>query len=313
MEFNDIFKSVETLDKNKGYWFVRTDSGLYFNTYVDNGFIAIGWNQITVEDLKTLSKSDIVRKIAESEGYDLEINKEKGIVTSIYNKLKRFQELKKGDLVIIPSDKSTRYAFGVIEDTNIHVNIDSEFDCIYYKRKKVKWLEIKRVKDLDPIFYQIKVSRHAISDISRFDNYIDNVTNNLYTKDGYTHYVIDINTKDDINLKTLLTFVTSIQDLSQKINKEFSFNEDIDSSSIKLYLQSPGIIEIKLFTGKSLIALALIINILSCSDQRTAIELKNNSPKEIGQFMEVNVDTMEVVNQCIRDMEMNQNHMNSLE
>lgn len=309
MEFNEIFKSVETLEKNKGYWFVRTDSGIHFNTYVDNGFVAIGWNQITVEDLKTLPKSKIKSKIAESEGYDLEINKEKGIVTSIYNKIKRFQELKKGDLIIIPSDKSTRYAFGIIEDTDIHVNIDGKFDCSYFKRKKVKWLTIKHVRDLDPIFYQIKVSRHAISDISRFDNYIDNVTNNLYIKEGYTHYVIDINTNDDINLKSLLTFVTSIQDLSEKINSEFSFNEDIDSSSIKLNLQSPGIIEIKLLTGKSLVALAIIISLLSCSDPKAA----TNSPQEIQNFMEVNKDSLEIINQSMKELEIYSDHINSLD
>lgn len=35
----DLIKSVSQIDAQRDYWFVRTDSGIYFETYIQNSFI----------------------------------------------------------------------------------------------------------------------------------------------------------------------------------------------------------------------------------------------------------------------------------
>mgnify|MGYP006141146013 CR=1 FL=1 len=40
--------------KDQEYWFVRTDNGDNYESFLRNGFIGIGWNEITVEDLRKI-------------------------------------------------------------------------------------------------------------------------------------------------------------------------------------------------------------------------------------------------------------------
>ncbi|PTQ92405.1 hypothetical protein C8P68_1125 [Mucilaginibacter yixingensis] len=310
MIFEELINHVNNLQADKQYWFVRTDSGLYFDTYTKHDFIGIGWNQITVEDLHKRSEVEIKTKIAQSEGYDLGITKGKGKVSAIYNKLKRFDSLAKGDIVIIPSASSSRYAFGVIEDSTIYVDSKETNDCSYHKRRKVKWLAIKQVSSLDPVFYQIKVSRHAISNIKRFEKYIDNVTDHLYIKEGYGHFVLDIKTQDDINVKALLTLIESLQELAKQINIEFNLNENIDSSSIRLNLQSPGKIEFKLHSGKTLIILAAVLSIASgCTLNSDQISTADNHKLE--KFVTIHQDTIQQAEQGIDELKVDRDKINA--
>jgi|GEM_PF-4710568 hypothetical protein len=47
-----FLKGTLELEPEKEYWFVRTDSGTYYDTFKENNFIALGWNNITVRDIK---------------------------------------------------------------------------------------------------------------------------------------------------------------------------------------------------------------------------------------------------------------------
>ncbi|MEO3403243.1 hypothetical protein AAFN85_05040 [Mucilaginibacter sp. CAU 1740] len=310
MLFQELIDHVNNLQADKQYWFVRTDSGLYFDTFVENNFIGIGWNQITLEDIRKLSPDQMKDKIAKTEGLDITLSKSKGTVSGIYNKIQRFNNLKEGDIIIVPSRSSSRYAFGVIEDSKIYNDLDQTHNCPYHKRKKVKWLTVKHVSSLDPIFYQIKVSRHAISNIKRFENYIDNVTNHLYIKEGYGHYVLDIKTTDDINVKSLLALIQSIQKLAEDINREFQLNENIDNSSIKLNLQSPGKIEFKVQTGKTLIILAAVLSIASgCAPNNHQMTVQDR--QKLDTFVEVHQDTIRKAETEIEELKVDKSNINA--
>lgn len=298
---NKLIESITELNKDINYWFIRTDSGLYFDTYYDNDFIGIGWNYITVEDLRTKTDVEIKEKIAKHEQLDISINKSKGKVTAIYNKLKRFENLAKGDIIIIPSESSIKYAFGIIEDSNIYVDSDQSNNCEYYKRKKVKWIQKSYVDDLDPIFYKIKVSRHAISDINKYASYIDSVTENLYRKGDYSYFVLDINTKDDINVKSLTTLIDTIQNLLVDINDEFNLGEEPDETTIKLNLQSPGKVIFKLKKGVSLIMLAVLLSIESgCSP--TQGNVTTTEQTKITNFKKVKQKELDTVNKEFNEL-----------
>lgn len=313
MIFQDLVNHVNEMNIEKGYWFVRTDSGIYFDTFVKNNFIGIGWNQITIEDIthSTKAGNEVKSKIAATENIDIELSKGKGKATSIFNKLMRFNSLKKGDLVIIPSRNSSRYAFGVIQDSNIFSDIDNSHNCEYYKRKSVKWLSVEHVDKLDPIFYQIKITRHAISDIRKYANYIDNVTNSLYFKAGFGHFVLDIKTQKGINVITLIELVKSIQSLSEIINNTYDLNEDIDQNSIKLNLQSPGLIEFKLPIGKTLTILAAVLIMASC-DNPDNVNISQPDKENLTELMDVHQETIEKIAVTLDELEVDRERMNTI-
>lgn len=307
MIIDELVKQVAEISNETDYWFVRTDYGQYFETYVDNGFIAIGWNNITLEELQNPNLVDKIRnKLIISENLDESLPKTKGIVTGIINKLKSFIDLKKGDVIIIPSRNSSRYAFGIVQETQIFIDNEQSNDCEYYKRKKINWVTTKSMSQLDPNFYKMRFTQHSISKIDDYSVYIDNVINSLYIKNDNAHFVIDIKTQKDINVISLISLIDNIQLLINDINVHFNLNEQIDKNSIRLNLQSPGQIEFKLPVGKSLITLATILSLTCCNSEPH----KSNSP-EIDTFVEAKTDTINNIRKSMIDLEVNKDKINS--
>jgi restriction system protein len=310
--FENLVESITEIDSKRDYWFVRTDSGIYFETYVENGFIAIGWNEITVQDLEIKTPIEVKAKIAKAKNIDTTLARGKSQASSIYNKLKRFQGLKEGDLVIIPSSNSSRFAFGIIQDNNIYSDSEGKLHCDHVKRRKISWIEVENVNDLDPIFYKIKNTRHAISSINSYDKYIDSVTEVIYKKDDYSFYVLDINTQQDINIKPLVSLVDNLQILLESINKEFSLNEDTDESSIKLNLQSPGKIIIKLKKGTSLILVAVVLALSNgCAPKDLPIKISPQELTKLQNIMKVDSIAINSTNRDMKVLEVDLNKVNS--
>lgn len=311
MAVTTLIEKVEEIEGGKGYWFIRTESGKYFETFYENQFIAIGWNEISLENLSRMPPSAIKEKIGtiKSENIEPDTAKGKGKITAIYNKLRKFENLRKGDLIIIPSYSSSRLAFGTIQDSKIYVETGDLNGCEFYKRKKVKWLTIENLKDLDSVFYKLIVSRHAMSDVKRYEDYIDNVTNTLYLKNGFAHYVLYINTREDININSLLNLMASVKTLNEQINSFFDLNEDVDSSSIRLNLQSPGKIELKIRKGITLAILGAVLALAVVPDMENKIS--DEEKTELNSFIEVNQDTISKINKAIIDLEIDREKINS--
>ncbi|MBE7691278.1 hypothetical protein [Tenacibaculum piscium] len=279
-EFNIVHNFIENfikepIEKTGNYWFVRTDRGHNFNNFTTGGFIGIGWNDISIEDMDD-DKIEITKtKIARLERLDQTESRDKSKVTSIYNKLKRFTSLQKGDIIISPSKKAYKIAFGIVKENNCYFeNIPTDF-CEYQKRIKVEWVSIKPFEQLDSMFYQIKGTRHSISDIKKYAPFIDKEMNTIYIKNNSGHYVVDVRSSDDINTFSLLEFIKQTNYFISLINEEFNFNENIDDSSIKLNVQSPGKIEFKIPGGKTMVMLAFLIPFIGCEDSET------NTPREL--------------------------------
>ena len=308
MIVEELVKKVEKVSVETNYWFVRTDNGEYFDTYYKNGFIGIGWDEITIEELNNSAQRVAVKeKIGRIEDLDYNNTSTKGTITAIYNKLVRFVNLKKGDIIIIPSKKSSRYAFGIIEEDTAYSKFENENGCQHVKRKKVKWISLKPVSQLNPIFHQIKVSRHSISQINDYNEYIDNEINNIYLKEGNAHFVLDIKTEKDINVESLLELIKNIQILSKEINIYFDLNENIEENSIRLNLQSPGNIEFKLPVGKTLVMLSAILA-MSCNNNNN----NANHNNELTNFTNTQTDTLNRINSSMIDLEVDKDKINSI-
>ena len=204
MTIEDIVDKVEKLDKDANYWFVRTDYGKLFEDFYKNNYIAIGWDYLTLYEFKNTEEATIKNKIANTEEIDINTTGGKITVSTIYNKINTFINLQKNDIVIIPSRNSDRLAFGRISDEIAYEDLNTKE---FVKRRKVDWIEIKQINDLNPIFYQVKSNRHTISNINSYSQYIDRVMGNLFKKGEKTHYVLNIEKTDDIGFDELKQFI----------------------------------------------------------------------------------------------------------
>lgn len=261
MNLQDILSQVPLIKKERDYWFIRTEGGEYFDSFINNKFIGIGWNNILLEDLVKKPMADVKEKIARIDGVDLGTTAGKTHTSGVYNKLMRFNDLRTGDVVVIPSAFSNRWAFGVINDKRPYIDNNKTGNCEYKKRRKVTWQKVENFRLLDPIFNEIKTNQHSLSNINRYSRYIDIVTNSLYVKGDDAHLVLNVRTTEEINAKEFFRLGTALINVLEIIQNECGFldEEKVDATSLKLYLQSPGKVELKSLSKKSLIALGLVL------------------------------------------------------
>lgn len=230
----------EFVPETRKYWFLRTQGGTYYDEFASQGFIAIGWNEIDdAERLLTMTKDHAFKVINET--YPDEERPGK-----IFNQLKRlYRDMRIDDVVMIPSNSSSRVLFGIIKsDVYIEKNISSG-ECEYIRRRRVDWIKGIDRERLDPYLVRMTRPHNAISDASEYATYIDRTIGSLYVKGTKAHMIIPIKTKHDISAVDLYDFMDLIFDTIPIINASNAFDKKYERSDldIKLNLQSPGLME----------------------------------------------------------------------
>ena len=290
-----LLKDIEIVSTSINYWFVRTDSGDNYKTFHEHNFIGIGWNYISLDDIQNKTAAETIAKISKREKIDLAISKQRGKATAIYNKVLKFSQLKKGDVVIIPSYKSSRLSFGIIADNAITIDTEKSHDCDYYKRRRVHWKAEKHMGDLDKTFFLIKRSQHSIASVNAYAEYIDSVIYNLYAKEGYSHLILNVRTHQDINWPDLGRTLVEMYELLNVVKDVFELEEDVQHSSIRLNLQSPGMLNFKQ-AGVSLLLLAMVLGSSSCNNQPEIIKTK------VAQVQQLKHEKIDSINERLRSL-----------
>lgn len=262
---------VITIPDTTTYWFIRTDTGTLTEKFLEEGFIAIGYNGITVDNLANMSDSELkekIKRLYEHEFIDLPDKSVKGRVTGILNRIKCFHSIKENDIVIIPSEHSDQLSFGIVT-SSFTEEAYTETSEEYSKRKSVDWiLPNQPIRLLSPKFYQVKRYRRSIYDVTEWAGDVtDSMLYDVYRKGENSYYSIKINTDDPINWVTLKDYLSDLHTLLTAINEEFNLGEDVDASEIKVNLQSRGILNLIQPKGRSLIYLALALGAISCTDK----------------------------------------------
>lgn len=189
-------------------------------------------------------------------------------------------------------------AFGKVIDDSPYEVKDKISLGTYFKRRRIEWIATKNITNLNPIFYQMKSNQHALSSVNRYASFIDREIGNLYKKGDKTHYVLNIDKKENINFDELRSLMDNINILMKEINKELNFDDDLDKFYIKINLQSKGTIEL-IKAGKSLAVLAYLLSLVSCNDVN-----KNNDSKIQG-LLDKNKTVLEQTAQDIETLEVN--------
>lgn len=250
---------------NKNYWLVRTYSGEYYDIFRDHGFIGIGWNEIKLLDIKNIPVETSAKGEKREKGLR---EKKKEIVETLANKVifsddKEFasadsqlsagvraihqilifvREIKKGDIVLIPSSSSDFYCFGEIEETPVHLADSLErlnTNCELIKRKRVRWIkkDVPRHR-LDPNYLRFLRVQSTITNLSEYTYYIEKTISNSFVLDGLSHFVFKVTRSEDVNPKHYKALLKAIELTEQLILEETG--DSIGEVDIKARVQSPG-------------------------------------------------------------------------
>tara|TARA_R110002074_G_scaffold391904_1_gene577006 strand:- start:37 stop:816 length:780 start_codon:yes stop_codon:yes gene_type:complete len=164
-------------------------------------------------------------------------------------------EIKKDDIVIIPSQGSREISFGEILKTPAYIETNTNY---FQKRKSVKWLETTTRDNLDPNLFKLMFSHHTISEAGLYEDYIDKEINSFFIKGQRAHLVLGVQATNDIKARDLFEMGTLSLDLLDEFAKSHNVNVDSQNINVKLNVQSPGQIELSGLDMGGIVILALI-------------------------------------------------------
>lgn len=221
---------------NKNYWFVRTQDGTFFEEFLSGGYIAIGWNKVTPEIIREAKKRNQIQEYI-SKHFPNE-NRHGLTVTHM---IRFVNEMRIGDIVVIPSKSSENFSFGEITSD---VFLETDFEpgrCEFTKRRKVNWLKTVESIAVDKNLQSIKYSETAVSNVNNYTHYIDKELGGfIYTKGGLGNLVIEAGEGGNVKAKDLNNFLTTSLLLIERHCPEI----DINDIEIKINLQSKGTLQI---------------------------------------------------------------------
>lgn len=280
MEIENILEDKEILRKlgvdifssKRKYWFVRTQKGTYYEDFINDEFIGIEWDKVSNLDfIKNDNEDDLKEEIliqypkVERPGY---------VAKQI---LKFCNSMKKGDIVLIPSEKSKWITFGEILDDNIYLYeedddyfqriLDDFFDdaekkeekTVLKKRRRVKWIKSVKKSELDPYLYSIIYSHNAVVEADAYSVFIDRMLSQFYIKGDEAYYTYKVNKKKNIPYKDMLKFLNNNNEIIEYIKIKYPELElNTDDFVIKINVQSKGPVQLKgIATGILIVGLGI--------------------------------------------------------
>lgn len=228
------------------YWFVRSGKGAeYYKDFKTNNYIAIGDNEITLEELNNIEDKhkeiedtflseykrifnnkyiEILKETAKYKNSDLTeqnelLEKEKRSSTIAANKAFKFvEQMDIGDYVLVPYKSSEYFLLGIIlsdtydEDINhIYLGIDDDYTISDYQKKRtVLWIKEVPFKDLPDQLNWILQGNRAIFNISEHAEYINPLISNQYIYKDKVYLRINVGTSNKIDSKTWLYYQSTI-------------------------------------------------------------------------------------------------------
>lgn len=190
---------IKEISESTNYWLVRAQSGEFFDEFYENDYIGINWNEFSEIDLfSDANKETTIEEIKEK----YPENKQ---APHTFGQIKRFYDnLKIGDVVMVPNQGSKFIAFGIIKSDVYNVEVSQtdieEGNCPYIKRREVEWVKLKPRKSLDPTLFRMMQAHATISDASDYAEYIDRTMYSFYYKGDSSYLVLEVEQEGDIPL-----------------------------------------------------------------------------------------------------------------
>lgn len=248
---------VQTISHTNSYWMVRTMGGDYFEEFVNNRYIAIGYNEIRLQTVTTVNSEDHVafRQLRDNVHELFPAAARPGYIAS---QLVRFcKGLAVGDIIVLPGYSSYRLAICKVIGEPYEVGVPTG-QCPFLKRLPVEVLRITDRTKLSPKAQLMFNSRHPISDITEYASCIDSGVRDFYNKGEDTHLLLRVNTEEDVNFdqySCLFQFLKWAEDYCVENGLQASFKDVV----IKTQMESPGFIHFISKNKNILFALGMLV------------------------------------------------------
>lgn len=283
---------------------VRTMGGVFYGDFIRNGYIAIGMDDITLHDLNTLEEEvNTSRRHLRT----ILANKLPELSHQSYyaNQLLRFyKEMQVGDIVMIPSRESGHVAIGIIKSDvyeEQHIVTDENNKCTFKKRRKVEWKKYDRRSALPYALQFVFSSRHPISSIDNYSEYLDGMISDCYFKGEYMHVLLRIRTRKDVSVNDFCS-INALSNLVEDFCRLYRMDNTQESIIMKIQMESPGFLNLKSLNKKKLFLFAifvLLINGGGLEIEQIGLDLHTNGLiQQCSEFLDRKADRLIVEKAC---------------
>ena len=244
--FNEHIPFVK---ENRSYWLFRTNGGEYYDTFKEYGVIGLNYGRIPYFAISKIivgvtnekDRKTMLSKLVSTYYPDY---KRPGYISSQI--LKFINELKTGDVILIPSFESAMVTVGIVKE-NIVFEAKEVAPSLLNEKisflKKVEWKTMFYPSKADPELYKMFFSHHPISNANEYSHYINRILNPLYQLEGVYYLSIHGGSETDMNGRELFSTWEEIFDILDGFFDEESIDAKSNEINIKLRLQSAGVVE----------------------------------------------------------------------
>lgn len=244
---------------NRNYWLVRTYSGNYYEQFRNHNFIGIGWNEITLNDMSKIDFKTPTKELKHNRKTKLNLlaskvqfpkdkdfasdeSKANAGVRAIHQIWTFIKELKKGDIVIIPSENSDYYSFGEIEESSVILASSMEINatnCDLIKRKKIKWIKFDYPREkLDSNYLKFLRVQSTITKISDYKYFVEKTISNTFILNSQSYFVLNVKRREELYPSHYRAILKLIEETEKLILLETG--DKIEEIEIKSNVQSEG-------------------------------------------------------------------------
>lgn len=289
---SEIITSLPTINPDSNYWLVRAQSGVFFDDFIANQYVGVGFDEVTLNDVQTKSKEQLLdifnsKKPKDDNGNPIP----KGTYTSWIGQVSRFSnEIRPGDYVLVPGISSSKFALGVVTGTPFELSVDelSNMETVanrknspYRKRIKVQFLKQFNRDEADPALYKMIYTQQTLSNINKYSNYILRASFDAYMLNNQLYLSFKVRQKADINAQSFTGFAYNMTKILSGPNDEQK------SPIIKSNVQSQGVIQFILdnsyWLGPSLLFLVMVYSPKGIHVKWGNFELTKEDDKVIAQ------------------------------
>lgn len=315
-DLQKIIASITEISNKRNYWFVRTQGGAYYESFVENSYIAIGYDRINISTIKNAfqnphNKKALIEKIKERfpdekrPGY---IGKQ--LIDFTFN-------IKKGDIVLIPSYSSSSISIGEVTETPVFELKDriASNDCPFLKRKKINWIKKGiNFESIDPNLIRLKYSQRTVTKISDdLTPFIDRTILPMYIKEDNAHLALNVQKKSHLPAYSVFKTWSELLELTEEFGKEEQLDINKEDFDVRINVQSPGTIEFITYSVIGIVILSIMVVALIGAEyesKSSPFRFKFKSDgliKKVTDFLNNKQDRImkDDLNTKLKDMELN--------
>lgn len=299
---NSLLSTLNTLVSNleqvntKKYWMIRTDDGANYDVFSENSFVALNLRDFPTAFISEasrnypqpherisflkLSLNQLYVQRRELFSFKDESEYFQSNMTRLANHIDRIVfQIHQDDIILIPSQGASYIKIGKVIDNHLITEPSSNHGFAF--ARKVQWLKTISKKKLDPCLYRALGAHQAISDITRYAEYIERNYNSYFVVNDKSHYVLTLNASV-IGALALTESIYRSLDILRDFSDEYNLGIDVENINLSINLNSPGKVDFHSTARNAVMIMAVISALCGGTLRYKDLEISNN-----GVFNEV--------------------------